>query len=64
MSFTTLMAPAELAGRLDDPDCVILDCRFSLADAGHGRREYKSAHIPGASTPTWRTTCRARSSRA
>ena len=48
MSFTTLMARAELAGRLDDPDCVILDCRFSLADAGHGRREYESAHIPGA----------------
>ncbi|MEE4660706.1 MAG: sulfurtransferase [Halieaceae bacterium] len=28
--------------------CVILDCRFDLADTGAGLREYRAAHIPGA----------------
>ena len=48
MSFTTLVTPEEAFAHLDDPDWVILDCRFSLADADHGRREYERAHIPGA----------------
>lgn len=48
MSFTTLVTPEEVFAHLDDPHWVILDCRFSLADAEHGRREYASAHIPGA----------------
>ena len=47
-SFTTLVTPDELLARLDDPDWMVLDCRFSLADAGHGRREYEKAHVPGA----------------
>ena len=29
-------------------DLVIVDCRFSLADAEEGRRQYLSGHIPGA----------------
>ena len=27
---------------------VLLDCRFSLADAEAGRRAYQNGHIPGA----------------
>ena len=27
---------------------MILDCRFSLADAEHGRRQYQDGHVPGA----------------
>ncbi len=27
---------------------VIVDCRFSLADPGEGRRLYEQSHIPGA----------------
>lgn len=48
MSFRTLVTSDELSAHLDDPDWVILDCRFSLADAEHGRREYATAHVPGA----------------
>ena len=45
MSLTTLVSPDELAAHLDDPDWVTVDCRFSLADAEHGRREYEQAHV-------------------
>ncbi len=48
MSFRTLVAPDELFAHLDDPDWAILDCRFSLADAKHGRRAYARGHVPGA----------------
>jgi thiosulfate/3-mercaptopyruvate sulfurtransferase len=33
---------------LDDPQVAIADCRFSLADAELGRRQYQESHIPGA----------------
>jgi len=29
--------------------CVVVDCRFSLADPGEGRRLFNQGHIPGAS---------------
>ena len=48
MSCNTLVTPDELSAHLDDPDWVVLDCRFSLVDGEHGRREYEQAHIPGA----------------
>ncbi|MBW7882295.1 MAG: sulfurtransferase [Caldilineaceae bacterium] len=48
MPFTTLISPAEVAAHLDDPDWVIVDCRFSLADTEKGRRDYLASHIPGA----------------
>ncbi len=31
-----------------DPDWVVFDCRYDLADAEKGLREYGKAHIPGA----------------
>lgn len=48
MPFTTLISPAEVAAHLDDPDWVIVDCRFSLADTEKGRRDYLARHVPGA----------------
>ncbi|MGE0043027.1 MAG: sulfurtransferase [Vicinamibacterales bacterium] len=46
--FTTLVSPSDLASRLDDPDVVIIDCRFSLTDTSQGEREYAEGHVPGA----------------
>jgi thiosulfate/3-mercaptopyruvate sulfurtransferase len=43
-----LTGPQDLLERLDDPDQVVVDCRFDLADADAGRRAYEAAHIPGA----------------
>ncbi|MBX3061305.1 MAG: sulfurtransferase [Anaerolineae bacterium] len=46
--YTTLIPPEELQRHLVDPDWVIVDCRFELADTGVGRRQYAAGHIPGA----------------
>lgn len=48
MSYTTLISATELARHLDQPDWVIFDCRFSLADASAGAKAYRQGHIPGA----------------
>ncbi len=48
MSYTTLISTTDLAAHLDDPGWVFIDCRFTLADTGKGRRDYMQAHIPGA----------------
>lgn len=45
---TLILSPQDLAGHLDDPEVVIIDCRFSLADANLGRQQYQTSHIPGA----------------
>jgi len=44
----TLILPENLVGQLDNPDWLIIDCRFSLDDTARGRRDYRQAHIPGA----------------
>ena len=44
-----LVSPETLAQHLDDPNVRVIDCRFALADPAQGRRDYESAHIPGAS---------------
>ena len=46
--FTGLISVTELDHHLKDPNFVILDARFSLADTGRGYHDYHSAHIPGA----------------
>lgn len=46
--YTTLIETAELAERLDDPDCAILDCRFELGRPDWGEQEYARGHIPNA----------------
>jgi len=48
MTYTTLISTTELAGHLDDPGWIVVDCRFSLEDTKRGRRDYLKAHIPGA----------------
>lgn len=48
MIYRTLISTAILADHLDDPQWVVVDCRFSLADTGQGRRDYEVSHIPGA----------------
>jgi thiosulfate/3-mercaptopyruvate sulfurtransferase len=46
--FTTVVSPSELAAHLDNPQWIVFDCRFDLADTGAGRREYAQSHIAGA----------------
>lgn len=48
MAYSTLISTAGLAAHLDDPGWVVVDCRFSLADAALGRLRYLESHIPGA----------------
>jgi thiosulfate/3-mercaptopyruvate sulfurtransferase len=48
MGFTTIISVKELTKHLDDPDWVIVDSRFKLADPNLGRIDYETAHIPGA----------------
>lgn len=48
MNHTTLIDASTLHARLNDPDWVVMDCRFSLADPEAGRRAYRGSHLPGA----------------
>lgn len=48
MNYTTLLSTEQLAGHLEDPDWVIVDCRFALADTTQGAAAYAGGHIPGA----------------
>jgi thiosulfate/3-mercaptopyruvate sulfurtransferase len=48
MSVTTIISSEELNLHLEDPKWVIVDSRFKLADPSQGRRDYETAHIPGA----------------
>lgn len=46
--FSTLVDTDTLARHLTDPRWVVVDCRFTLTDAGAGRRAWAAGHIPGA----------------
>lgn len=46
--FETLITCDVLADKIDNPDWIIVDCRYDLADPAAGHRAYLSAHIPGA----------------
>ncbi|MHB0816705.1 sulfurtransferase [Stutzerimonas stutzeri] len=48
MPLAQLITPRQLAERLQQPDLIILDCRFALDDPQYGQRSYDQAHIPGA----------------
>ncbi len=48
MAYTTLVDTATLAAHLDDPQWIIVDCRFVLSNPDAGRRAYEAGHIPGA----------------
>ncbi|MBD2136560.1 sulfurtransferase [Anabaena sp. FACHB-1237] len=43
-----VVSPQWLFAHLEDPDVVIVDCRFSLADPQLGKQQYQTSHIPGA----------------
>ncbi len=48
MSHTTLIDASTLHAHRNDPNWVVMDCRFSLADPDAGRRAYRDNHLPGA----------------
>ncbi|MDO9617201.1 MAG: sulfurtransferase [Pseudomonas sp.] len=48
MPLAQLISAAQLQRRLDEPDLLILDCRFALDDLAYGQRSYADGHIPGA----------------
>lgn len=48
MSYTTLIDAEKLAQHLPDPDWIVLDCRFDLANPDAGRSAYRQGHIPNA----------------
>lgn len=47
-NYTVLISTEELAQQLDNPNCVLIDCRFKLDDPAAGRQAYLDSHIPGA----------------
>lgn len=47
-SYSTLIGALELAQRVRDPDWIVFDCRFDLADPAFGRQAYAADHLPGA----------------
>lgn len=48
MSFTTTISVLELANHIGDPDWVIIDSRFKLANPEQSQIDYETSHIPGA----------------
>jgi len=48
MSLPNLITPAALADRLNDPNVLIIDCRFDLMQPDWGYQQYQTSHIPGA----------------
>lgn len=48
MSYTTIINADTLLPQLDNPDWVIIDCRFALNDVEAGPRAYRLEHLPGA----------------
>ncbi|TYL48511.1 sulfurtransferase [Marinomonas sp. IMCC 4694] len=48
MQLKTLIETSELVDLLDQPNVVVLDCRFYLTDHSKGQAEYNTGHIPNA----------------
>ncbi|HEV7632531.1 MAG TPA: sulfurtransferase [Steroidobacteraceae bacterium] len=48
MTQRVIVSVTELCETQDDPELVVLDCRFELADPDWGRRAYTVEHLPGA----------------
>lgn len=46
--YRTIVATKTLNAQLANPDWVVFDCRFNIADKQAGLRAYKEGHIPGA----------------
>ncbi len=43
-----IISPEWLVANIENPQLVIIDCRFALADAELGEKQYQESHIPGA----------------
>ncbi|MHA7966305.1 sulfurtransferase [Paenibacillus sp. CAU 1782] len=43
-----IMSLQELHDSLDEPNVVVVDCRFVMGQPDAGREQYKASHIPGA----------------
>ena len=48
MNYNTLISCTTLNNHLNQPDWVIIDCRFSLANTTQGKNAYQHGHIPHA----------------
>ena len=48
MTYTTLITAETLKQHISDPNWIIIDCRFSLADSTIGARAYRMGHITNA----------------
>lgn len=48
MTNSTIVSIDNLVANLQDPDWMVVDARFALADPALGRRNYLQGHIPGA----------------
>ncbi len=48
MTYTTLISIETLNQQLNNPDWIIVDCRFSLADTEAGAKAYRHGHLPNA----------------
>jgi thiosulfate/3-mercaptopyruvate sulfurtransferase len=48
MTYTTLISAEDLHQHLNNPNWIIFDCRFSLADTEAGFKSYRHGHIPNA----------------
>ena len=46
--YKTIIDCERLAENLDNPDWVIVDCRYDLMDSAAGQRHWLESHIPGA----------------
>ncbi|TAE69961.1 MAG: sulfurtransferase [Oscillatoriales cyanobacterium] len=42
-----IVSPEWLAANTENPQVVIVDCRFALADRKLGQKQYQESHIPG-----------------
>lgn len=47
-ALTTLISVEQLHAQLDNPNWVVIDCRFSLADTSQGGIHFSQSRIPGA----------------
>ena len=48
MAYTTLISTAALSLRLDDPELVVVDCRYALGSPDWGEDAWAAGHIRGA----------------
>lgn len=48
MSLAQLITAEQLQQRLQQPELLLLDCRFALEDPTYGQQSYAAGHIPGA----------------